>query len=284
MQATQQAPAEEWVEVTPALAEEWLRWNKDNRRLVSARVLRFAEDMEGGRWANHHPHGIAFDVNGRLIDGQHRLEAVVLSGASVVMRVTRDLNPEMHVVFDLGAPRSSSDILTRGGVQNSAHAGTIASMLYLYDNYPDVIWHTPRYPSKTWQLEYVREHNEAVQESVRHAGVASRTSRIPRSAYGVLYLLVDRHGLLSEWDEWHSKIASGEGLLKGDPRLTIRNYFSHEARIREGSGIWQRQRRLALLIKAYRAYRDGRSVSLIRFDKHSMPMPRITDSPAGVTG
>ena len=277
MSSVTQAPTEEWVEVTPALAEEWLKWNKDNRRLVQARVIRFAEDMEADRWAQYHPHGIAFDQHGKLIDGQHRLEAVVLSGATVTMRVTRDLHPGMHAVFDLGAPRSASDILTRGGIQNSAHASTIVSMLYLYDNYPDTIWSNPRYPSKTWQLEYVSKNYVAVQDAVKAAASAFRAVRIPRAQYGVLYLLVERHALLNEWDEWHEKIVSGAGLTKGDPRLTLRNYFGNTDRLREGTGSWQRQRRLGLILKAFRMYREGKSVSLLRFDKNSLPMPMVVD-------
>lgn len=273
-------PIEEWVKVTPDIAAEWLKHNRDNRRLVTERVLRFAQDMDAGRWPDYHPHGIAFDDDGRLIDGQHRLEAVALSGATVVMRVSQGLDPRMHSVFDLGAPRSASDVLLRGGVQNSAHAGTLISMLYLYDKYPDSAWHNPRYPSKTWQLQYAMAHQDEVQDAVRESAAAFRHTRIARTQYGVLYMLVARHGLLDEWAGWHDGIMSGSGLLIGDPRLTLRNYFMHDSRSREGSTVWNRQRRLAIVLKAYRAYREGRSVRLLRFDRNSLPMPTIIDGSA----
>jgi hypothetical protein len=266
---------EDWVLVGPELAEEFLESNRDNRRLVTARVLRFAEDMEAKRWKNYHPHGISFDWDGRLVDGQHRLAAIALSGASIIMRVTRGLDPAMHAVFDLGAARMTGDVLRRGGVNNATHAGTIASMLYLYDNYPDVLWHNPRYPSKTYQLEFATEHNAALQEAIHAAQQIFRTSRIPRSAYGVLYMLVDRYGMLDDWDDWHGSLLTGAGLQKGDPRLTLRNYFSHQDRARDGQGIWARQRNLAVVLKAYRYYKEGKPVKLLRFNKSELPMPSI---------
>ncbi len=266
---------EEWVLVTPELAEEYLEANTDNRRLVAERVLRFGEDMEAERWRDYHPHGISFDREGRLVDGQHRLAAILLSGKSVVMRVTRGLDPEMQSVFDLGAPRMTGDVLRRGGILNSTHAGTIISMLYLYDNYPDVIWHNPRYPSKTYQLEYAKEHDAAIQTAIHAAQSVFRSTRIPRSVYGVLYLLVDRYGMTDSWDDWHSAVLSGAGLQKGDARLTLRNYFAHEERMRDQGGIWSRQRRLALVLKAYRYYREEKPVHLLRFNKADLPMPVI---------
>lgn len=271
-------PTEEWVHVTPQVADTWLQRNEDNRRLHPARVLKFAEDMEAGRWADHHPHGIAFDRNGRLIDGQHRLHAVVLSGVPVWMRVTKDLEPEMHTVFDLGAPRSAGHVLQRSGVANSSQVSSIVSMLFMYDRYPDVAWNNPRYPSKTWQVEYAQEHNELLQRAVHEARQMFRTTRIPHAQYATLYVLADRNGLMPYWETWHTGLLTGAGLQKGDPRLTLRNYFSSGLRIRERSDTWQRQRHLAIVLKAYSAYIAGKPIKQLKFEKVHLPMPTLVDA------
>lgn len=60
------------VDVTPEMAAKWLEGNVLNRPLKQAHVDRLAREMAAGRWRLTHQ-GIAFDVSGCLIDGQHRL-------------------------------------------------------------------------------------------------------------------------------------------------------------------------------------------------------------------
>lgn len=274
---TATAPNEEWVLVTPPLADEWLQRNDDNRRMSPSRVLKFAEDMEAGRWAQYHPHGIAFDRNGRLIDGQHRLKAVEVSGVSIWMRVTKDLEPRMHIVFDLGTPRSTANMFQRAGITSGAQIAGIAAMLHMIDTKPDSIWTSTGYPSKTWQLEFVQQHQDQLDKALKAAHQVFRATRIPRTQYGVLYLLADRHNLLGYWKDWHSGLVSGAGLQKGDPRLSLRNYFANEGRMREGYDHWTRQKRLAIIVKAFKAYVEGQSVRLYRFERNNLPMPTLDD-------
>ena len=62
-------------EVTPELAEEWLKNRAPNRKLRGTVVDSYASDMSAGRWRLTHQ-GIAFDEAGRISDGQHRLAAI----------------------------------------------------------------------------------------------------------------------------------------------------------------------------------------------------------------
>src|SRR5438105_4834244 len=67
------------VKVTPELARQWLESNEDNRRLSDEWVRKLARDMVNDEFPNV-GETLKFDEKGRLIDGQHRLRAVVLSG------------------------------------------------------------------------------------------------------------------------------------------------------------------------------------------------------------
>ena len=84
------------VEVTPRAAAKLLARGGPPRPLVSMIVARYADDMRAGRWmANVNP--VAFDARGALLDGGHRLAAiveadtpvrkVVATGVSAVPRV-----------------------------------------------------------------------------------------------------------------------------------------------------------------------------------------------------
>jgi len=270
-----QAPSEEWVKVTPDVAQAWLDKNENNRKLTSDRVIRFAEDMEAGRWVDYHPHGVSFDNTGRLIDGQHRLHAVVLSGVPITMRVTMNLPPEMHAVFDLGTPRTAGEILRRQGVKDPNQAAAIAVLVHWYDQFPNYNWNGARHPSKTQINEFVLEHEQEMAEHVHAAHAVYRSAGIPRGPYGALRLLVQRHGLMDAWDQWHEGMATGSRLDKGDPRLTLRNYFTNVRRNKERKDTWSRQKHLANLIRGYEFYLTGRQVHIFRFEPHNLPMPTL---------
>lgn len=75
------------ISVSPALAVEWLKKNTFNRKLSKLVIQKYASDMSQGDWTLTHQ-GIAFDTDGVLADGQHRLHAVIESGVTVPMMVT----------------------------------------------------------------------------------------------------------------------------------------------------------------------------------------------------
>lgn len=269
------APREEWVRVTPEVAAAWLDKNENNRKLTQDRVIRFAEDMEAGRWVDYHPHGVSFDDTGRLIDGQHRLQAVLLSGVPVTMRVTTGLPPEMHAVFDLGAPRTAGEILRREGVRDPSHAAALATMVHMYDTHPGISWNGARHPSKTATNLFVQENRQVIADAVLAAQAAYRSISMPRPPYGTLFFLAHRHGLLGRWHEWHEGIVTGSRLETGDPRLTLRNHFTNARRARERRDHWTRQRQLAILIRGYSMFLEGRQSRMIRFEQTALPMPTL---------
>jgi hypothetical protein len=126
--------------ITPAIAKQWLEQsNTDNRRLRQTWVEQLARDMRRGVFVTTHQ-GIAFADDGTLLDGQHRLAAVVLSGKAIEMIVTTGLpkvcslpglDLPMWDVIDKGGKRSDSDSLKRLGLSDpSTVAASIRCMFY----------------------------------------------------------------------------------------------------------------------------------------------------------
>lgn len=102
----------EEVTVTPAMAREWLKANTQNRPLVASTVEGYAKAIRAGHWQLTHQ-GIAFSVSGRLIDGQHRLSAIVKADVPVRMVVIHDAPENSFDVLDRGRTRSISDVIRR---------------------------------------------------------------------------------------------------------------------------------------------------------------------------
>jgi hypothetical protein len=113
--------SEQWVDLTPTLAEKWLGQNHENRNLRSSKVRAFARDMRNGEWTTT-GQPIQFDWNGNLIDGQHRCEAVIESGVTVRVLVVKGLDPKAKQVIDTGTKRTPADALKFSGYKHDLNA------------------------------------------------------------------------------------------------------------------------------------------------------------------
>lgn len=105
----------ELVSVTPPMAREMLKKNTKNRQIRPLHVETLRQSFERGEQVTTHQ-GIAFDTEGILIDGQHRLSAIALmpDGFSFPMLVTWGLDRDkvFPVVDCTQAKRSISDVLS----------------------------------------------------------------------------------------------------------------------------------------------------------------------------
>jgi hypothetical protein len=116
----------EVMTVTPAMAEKWLAATTFRNRNVSATAVnRYANDMTRGRWALN-GESIVIDDNGNVIDGQHRLRAVIKSGVSIQSVVVRGADQSVFPTFDIGAKRGGKDVLSIAGYAN---ANSLAAIL-----------------------------------------------------------------------------------------------------------------------------------------------------------
>ena len=103
------------VLITPAMAKTWLEHNPSNRPIKMACVEAYMRDMIAGKWLLTHQ-GIAFDKDGNLLDGQHRLTAIALCGLPVMMNVTTDMPREYMIAVDNGTVRSPTDSFAVSGM------------------------------------------------------------------------------------------------------------------------------------------------------------------------
>ena len=118
------------VSITPTMALEWLEGNIHNRTLRQPRVMQYAKDMQQGQW--HLPHqGVAFDAFGKLVDGQHRLWAIVEADTKVDMLVTRNVDMDTQLVIDDHLTRTGKDALdlTYGGESIGHRGAAVLSIL-----------------------------------------------------------------------------------------------------------------------------------------------------------
>jgi len=122
-----------YIKVTPALAHKWLATNHDNRPIREHLVKSFAVDMENGDWDDN-GETIKFDESGELIDGQHRLLAIIESNKTVTLLVVWGVKRRAQDTVDTGAKRTFSDVLSLRGEKNAPVLGAIVRKVCMWED------------------------------------------------------------------------------------------------------------------------------------------------------
>ena len=91
--------------ITPELAKKYLEDQQINRNVVVSSVERYLASMKAGEWVLS-PQGIMFDECDQLIDGQHRMEALIEYGKPLQMMVFRGVTKEIRAHLDRGMTRT----------------------------------------------------------------------------------------------------------------------------------------------------------------------------------
>lgn len=97
------------LEITPALASLILEEMEPNRSMRKKRVETYARDHARNEF---HLNGesIIFNDDGKLIDGQHRLEMIVKANKAAVVHVVWGIDPHAAHTIDSGAARTTGDV------------------------------------------------------------------------------------------------------------------------------------------------------------------------------
>lgn len=149
----------EILTVTPELAAKWLACGITPQRSVKqGRVLRYAREMTAGRWRLTHQ-AVAFNAEGQMIDGQHRMLAVIRSGVGVPIAVAWSAPGDSIDCVDLTQERSAADIFRIQG-RSDVTAERVAIARTIEYGTDSVALRTNRSPQELALL--VERHAEAI--------------------------------------------------------------------------------------------------------------------------
>jgi hypothetical protein len=242
------------VQVTPELAKKWLKTNEDNRQLSEAWVRKLARDMSNDDFPNV-GESIKFDTNGQLIDGQHRLRAVVLSGKTIEFQVTEGIPREHRYRMDRNRPRKVSDELKmRYHIPSSQMAVAAARIILMWQI--EVIKSETFKPTDSEITDFIVKNQELINQAVRYGmALRSEIGALPSPTAAIYFLTyeIDAAEALQFWD----LLKSGEGLHKGDPELTLRAAIG---RLQVKGGEKNPKSFMAMVAKAWNARREGKKM------------------------
>lgn len=247
------------VSVTPDLAREWLKRNSHNRNLNERRVNVLAGAMKRGEW---HENGdtIRFSSEGVLLDGQHRLAAVVKSGVTIRALVVEGLTQETQDTMDAGKLRSFADVLKLRGISDENNVAALARKVYVWETGQVRSQNTP--PTHAQLSHIVEKRLVDLRESITVARSVRRHIPVQSSIIGIAHWVFYEIAP-EDTTFFFDRLRDGRGLTEGNPILALR-----EALLRDLAKNGRRMNPtmvLALFIKAWNAYRKGETVSFLRW-------------------
>lgn len=123
----------EKILITPAKAKEYLEANIDNRRIKQPVVLKYANDIIANRWLEDTGESIKIAKSGRILDGQHRLHAIIKANKSIYFHVATNLDENVFKVIDTGSTRNATDVFKIDGIKNENKLPSIISFFNLLE-------------------------------------------------------------------------------------------------------------------------------------------------------
>lgn len=118
--------------VTPEEARLWLDTkNSRNRPISENAVAKYTQQIKEGRWIDN-GQAIIFGKSGQLLNGQHRLLAIVRANKSIETTVTFGVEDEAFDTIDDCNTRSLADVLHIKGESSSTLLSAGLRFLWIY--------------------------------------------------------------------------------------------------------------------------------------------------------
>jgi hypothetical protein len=245
--------------ITPTIARGMLEANKGNRPRADKHVKKLALAMKNGEWKFN---GEAIKFNGdKLVDGQHRLSAIVESGVSVQTLVIRNLDDDVFDTIDQGKKRTMGDTLS---VLGEKHYNQLASVLRMTDAYYTGTINTnkPHNPSNADADRLLGAYPEA-RRSVDYVSKSGIRKHVQASVAGTFHCIASRvDGVAPEdVDTFVQRVATGVGLQETDAEYKLRDKLIEN---RTSAAKLPQRVLLAYWIKAWNLHRKGKPVKILR--------------------
>lgn len=262
----------ETIEITPKLAREWLEdFNTNNRPIKKSAVRRYALDMEKGSWHLETGESIKFASDNILLDGQHRLMAIVKSNISVPMLVVTGLDKDTFKVLDTGINRSASDVFNVEGVSYSSQ---LPAVINVYTQLKNNSYSNIKNKLTNQRLLEVYEERPIFWDDI-----ATLTNNLYLKFERVLPISI-LGGFLAATNEvdkvksieFFTGLCTGEGII-GTSIFNLRNSL-----VKDKLSVYKklpRSMKYALIIKSWHLFLSNKTVKSLRFNKTSNDYPKL---------
>jgi len=261
--------------ITPEMANELLQKNTKNRKLNKRHVKSLADEMTAGNWS-YTGDSIKVSLDDVLIDGQHRLEAIALSGVSADMELVTNVDADSFAKVDNGAVRTAGQVIAMGGIKDPASVASIAKGMltikdqggihkgFSYSGYR-------KFPNHEVAAMADQIIDDLTESNIVNLCKAERIIQPVRLALFYIYTTSNKHTASA----FIEHLTSGLFDRKTDPCKRLRDKLvAHQGK----GGAVISQECLAITFKAWNSFVTKNECSLLRYSRNeSFPVPLIVD-------
>lgn len=257
--------------ITPELAKNYLRFNKNNRSMKDKHVAFLSKQIKQNTFLEN-GEGIIFDKYGNLKDGQHRLKAISINNSSFYIPVIRGVESICMATYDTGKNRSAADILKLNGFQYYSSIAGFIQQLNAYKTKKSRKFNASSFQRNTALtnqeiLQYTQENYEWIFNNISNIDSIARKMTPKVLTKTNLSLIAYLIGGENPKKEVYEFIKHLSGVLKSESSAPLYLYTKlYNAKINKEplNNYWV----LGMAIKAWNFYIDGNPS--IRYYKFSI--------------
>lgn len=244
------------VTITPEYAEHLLLGYNDGNRPLAKRVWEtYARDMAAGHWSLT-GEAIILDRDGKLLDGQHRLTACMMSKVpfTTVLVTGVDRN-SAFLRMGMGEKRRASHVLAIHGFTNTKVLQAAAKLVWTYQL--GSLAQTKYYPSNS-EIEDVVRNNPKLAEYVSQSwlkGIPGPGSIVAALRY--LFGMADEKAA----DKFFESLRTGAVGTGDSPVRVLRDKLM----LAKGREKLSQYETVAIFVKAWNAFILGKSMGTLKF-------------------
>jgi len=249
----------EMVTLTPKLAAEWKATVKPDaqRKYRDHHALKLARAIERGEWTRNNDM-FMFDKDGALVNGQHRCGAVMKANKSIVVTVAYDCTEDEIMHADQGGlPRRSDDALHYAGFAQDRNIAAIINTIQR-----DI--EGERFaPSADQCIAFAVAHRDALYEANRYwyRGKQMRCPVEPSILCAVYFVAAQTDKAAAE--SFVTAVTDNVPKMRQDGAWHVIKRFKQNSEMLTGK--MNRRTKVALVIKGYNAWKDGKTLPFLRW-------------------
>lgn len=254
--------------IDAALAKKWLKRNRLNRPIRRARVQHLARALKEGAYSHANGETLIFSSDHDLMDGQHRLTAVVETGIPITSLVVFGVEPHKRGSIDTGAKRELGDYFGMLGEKNARNLAGAATALYHWERGTFLSYKQGHAFVSFDEAQAFLAAHPGFQDSV---ATAKRIKKLLRLSHSAML-----HWLFTQKDPelatvWVDTLADGHERPGGAVFITLRERLLRELTV---SARISNAEKAVYAIKAWNSARSGRHIKVFKWHE-TEPVPEI---------
>lgn len=250
--------------ITPKRAKQLLMTNTNNRTQRADHVRHLVHALRNGEWMTN-GETIKITDDGQLLDGQHRLQAIVAADMPAHCVVVYGVQQEAVRTIDLGRARTAGDALRMEGFTNPT--AMAASLRWLINFVETRRWNRGNKASVIEIVDYAIEHYD--ENTERMTTIYGRLTGFRHRAMLAAMYVAFAHANPEKAERFYEQLTRGVDLYDGHPVLALRNRLIAE-RLQKSTPLTE-EATAAIVIRAWNAVCCNRKVGYLKAKVDKFP-------------